>query len=182
MRPDGSLTYTPERDFNGTDTFVYRAGHANEWQTASVTVEVAAVDDAPAASPPADVTPATSAEEPAISDLRLGSRCVRRSSTGRVRVPMTMQLAQPGTVRVRVDRAVGSRGRTTCPRANPDRNQRYRRVASFRPVAKVRAAAVPRQVMLDLRLRPGLYRLTVRVQLEDGRLSPPVRRFLRVVG
>ena len=142
----------------------------------------APVEDSPAASPPAEVAPATVAEEPAISDLRLGSRCVRRSSTGRVRVPMTMQLAQPGTVRVRVDRAVGSRGRTTCPRANPERNQRYRRVASFRPVAKVRAAAVPRQVMLDLRLRPGLYRLTARVQLADGTLSPPARRFLRVVG
>jgi hypothetical protein len=41
---------------------------------------------------------------------------------------------------------------------------------------------VPRHVTLDLRLRPGLYRLTVRVQLEDGRLSPPARRFLSVVG
>jgi hypothetical protein len=36
--------------------------------------------------------------------------------------------------------------------------------------------------MLDLRLRPGLYRLTVRVQLDDGRLSSSQRRFLRVVG
>ena len=27
VRPDGSLTYTPERDFNGTDSFAYRAGH-----------------------------------------------------------------------------------------------------------------------------------------------------------
>ena len=146
-------------------------------------VAVAAVEDPPPASPPAEVAPATTiAEEPAISELRLGSRCVRRSSTGRVRVPMTMRLGQPGAVRVRVDRAVGSRGRSSCPRANPERNQRYRRVASFRPVAKVRAAAVPRRVVLDLDLTPGLYRLTVRVQQADGRLSPPVRRFLRVVG
>jgi hypothetical protein len=61
---------------------------------------------------------------------------VRRSSTGRVRV----------------DRAVGSRGRSSCPRANPERNQRFRRVATFRPVAKVRAAAVPKQVTLNLKL------------------------------
>jgi hypothetical protein len=44
------------------------------------------------------------------------------------------------------------------------------------------AASVPRQVTLHLRLRPGLYRLTVRAQLEGGRLSPPLRRFMRVVG
>ena len=81
---------------------------------------------------------------------------------------------------MRVDRAVGSRARRSCPRANPERNQRFRRVATFRPVAKVRAA-VPKQVMLELKLRPGLHRLTVRVRFEDGTLSPPVRRFLRVV-
>jgi subtilisin-like proprotein convertase family protein len=145
-------------------------------------VPVAPVEDPPAASPPAGVVPAAAAEELAISDLRLGSRCVRRTSTGRVRVPLFMRLAQPGAVRVRVDRAVGSGNRSTCPRANPERNQRFRRVATFRPVAKVRAASVPRRVELDLRLRPGLYRLTVRVRTADGRLSPAVRRFLRVVG
>jgi hypothetical protein len=132
--------------------------------------------------PPGDVLPSTASDVAAISDLQLGSRCVRRTATGRVRVPMTMTLSQPGAVRVRVDRAVGSRARSSCPRANPGRNQRFRRVATFRPVAKVRAASVARQVVLDLRLRPGLYRLTVRVKLADGRLSSPVRRFLRVVG
>ena len=128
------------------------------------------------------MAPATAADEPAISDLRLGARCVRRSGTGRVRVPMTMRLAQPGAIRVSVERAVGSKGRRSCPRANPVRNQRFRGVADFRPVATAQAAATTRRVNLDLRLRPGLYRLTVRVQLEDGRLSPPVRRFLRVLG
>jgi hypothetical protein len=182
---DGSFTYTPDRDYHGTDSFTYRArGTSAASEPATVTIEVAPVEDAPPASPPADeVAPATAAEQPlAISDLQLGARCVRRSSTGRVRVPMTMTLSQPGAVRVRVDRAVGSRSRSSCPRANPERNQRFRRVATFRPVAKVRAAAVPKHVMLDLRLRPGLYRLTVRVQLEDGTLSPPVRSFLRIVG
>ena len=181
VRPDGSLTYTPERDFNGTDSFVYRASGG---PTATVTIEVRAVDDPapPASSAPADVAPETVVEEPAISDLRLGARCVRRSATGRVRVPMTMTLTQPGAIRVSVERAVGSKGRRSCPRANPQRNQRFRGVAEFRPVAAAQAAAATRRVTLNLRLRPGLYRLTVRVQLEDGRQSPPVRRFLRVLG
>jgi hypothetical protein len=89
-----------------------------------------------------------------------------------------MRMAQSGPVRVRVDRAVGSRGRSSCPRANPGRNLRFRRVATFRKVTRVRAqtAAARRRVELDLRLRPGLYRLTVRA----GDTS--LRRFLRVVG
>ncbi len=184
LDPDGSFTYAPDRDYNGTDSFTYRArGTGLVSEPATVTIEVHAIDDAPAASPPADVAPATVAEEPAISDLRLGSRCVRRTSTGRVRVPMTMRLSQPAAIQVRVERAVGSKGRRSCPRANPGRNQRFRGVAEFRPVATAQAAAaVTRRVKLDLRLRPGLYRLTLRVQLEDGRLSPPVRRFLRVLG
>jgi hypothetical protein len=133
---------------------------------------------APAAAAPAP-TQSAAAVEPGISDLQLDSRCVRRRASGRVRVAMTMRLAQPGAVRVRVDRAVGSRSRRSCPKANPKRNQRYRRVATFRKVTRVRAqaAAATRRVTLDLRLRPGLYRLTVRVG--D---SPPARRFLRVIG
>ena len=98
---------------------------------------------------------------------------------------MTMRLAQPGAVQVRVDRAVGSRGRQHVParrtRSATSATAASRRSGASRSV-RAQAAAVPRQVMLDLRLRPGLYRLTVRVQLEDGRLSPPARRFLRVVG
>jgi subtilisin-like proprotein convertase family protein len=139
-----------------------------------------AEDPAPAATAPApsaSVAPA-GADEPAISDLQLASRCLRRSAKGRVQVAMSMRLAEPGPVRVGIDRAVGSRARSTCPRANPERNQRYRRVATFRRVTTVRAqaAAVTRRVALDLRLRPGLYRLTVSVG------DSSLRRFLRVVG
>ena len=145
-------------------------------QTPVTTVEPPPVATAASPAPTAAVAPAA---EPAISDLYLESRCVRRSAQGRVRVAMIMRVAQPGPVRVRIDRAVGSRARSSCPRANPQRNQRYRRVATFRRVTRVRAqaAAVKRRVALDLRLRPGLYRLSVRV---GG--SPPVRRFMRVVG
>jgi hypothetical protein len=36
--------------------------------------------------------------------------------------------------------------------------------------------------MLNLRLAPGLYRITVRAVLDGGRLSGPARRWLRVTG
>jgi Tol biopolymer transport system component len=57
----------------------------------------------PASTPPADATPAAGTaarQEPAIARLRLGSSCVRRSTSGRVRVPLTIRLARPGAVRV----------------------------------------------------------------------------------
>ena len=121
------------------------------------------------------------AGEPAISDLRLESRCVRRSSSGRVRVPMTDAAAQPGTVRARVTaRSAAATGEAA--RGQPGAQSAVPPRLDLPARRQVRAAAVPRQVMLDLRLRPGLYRLTVRVQLKDGTLSPPARRFLRVVG
>jgi VCBS repeat-containing protein len=50
LDPDGSYTYTPNANFNGPDTFTYRAndGTANS-NTATVTINVAPVDDPPAA-------------------------------------------------------------------------------------------------------------------------------------
>ena len=44
------------------------------------------------------------------------------------------------------------------------------------------AAATARRITLNLRLTPGLYRLSVRVQLEGDRMSRPIYRYLRVVG
>ena len=43
-------------------------------------------------------------------------------------------------------------------------------------------AAVGRRLTLNLRLAPGLYRLTVRAYLDRNRLSRPARRYLRVLG
>ena len=200
LESDGSFTYKPDPDFNGSDSFRYRARDGGlESGATTVTIAVAAVYDEPPAgpgstppagpgsTPPAGAAPpAPAAVEPAIADLRLASRCVRRSRSGRVRVAMTMRLARPGALQVRIDRAVGSRDRRSCPRRNRTRDYdetRFRPVTTVRPPANgAVAAAVQRRVRLNLRLEPGLYRLTVRVQEESGRLSRPVRSFLRVVG
>ena len=188
---DGSFSYTPDPDYNGSDSFSYRASDGGlESDPATVTIGVSAVDDPPPAAPPAAAPPAGAPStapavvDPPISHLWLGSRCVRRSGSGRVRVPMTMRLAQPRAIVVSIDRAVGSRTRRSCPRQNRTRDydSRFRRVTTVRPRTEAAAAAVARRVMLDLRLRPGLYRIGVRVRLENGRLSPPFHAFLRVVG
>jgi len=143
----------------------------------------------PASSPPADARPAAGAEppaEPAIARLRLGSSCVRRTPSGRVRVPMTMRLARPGAVRIQIDRAVGSKGRRSCPRHRRTRDRgvtRYRRVAIVRRAPRrAVAAAVTHRLMLNLRVAPGLYRITVRAVLDHDRLSRPIRRYVRVTG
>ena len=190
LEADGSFTYTPDADFNGSDSFSYRASDGGlESDPATVTIAVSAVDDpppAPAAAPPTAAPPtAPAVVEPAISDLRLGSRCVRRSASGRVRVSMTMRLAQLGPIVVKIDRAAGSRNRSSCPRQNRarDYDTRFRPVTTVRPRTEAAAAAaVARRATLRLRLRPGLYRIGVQVRLENGRLSPPVHAFLRVVG
>ena len=56
---DGSFTYTPAANYNGTDTFTYRAsdGTANS-APATVTVKVTAVNDAPVANPDTATTKA----------------------------------------------------------------------------------------------------------------------------
>jgi hypothetical protein len=48
LNADNTVTYTPNRDFNGQDTFTYTISDANgETATATVTVTVNAVNDAP---------------------------------------------------------------------------------------------------------------------------------------
>ncbi|MGQ0844337.1 MAG: Ig-like domain-containing protein [Sporichthyaceae bacterium] len=51
LNPDGSFTYTPDANFNGTDTFTYTANDGNGSTTAPATVTIAvnAVNDAPTA-------------------------------------------------------------------------------------------------------------------------------------
>ena len=99
---------------------------------------VIVVERPPQAGPPQ--TPAV--VEPAISGLRLGARCARRSKSGRVRVAMTMQLAQPAALQIVVERAVGSRARRTCPAPSPLGDSPTR----FRPAATVQRGHRPRRL------------------------------------
>jgi len=150
----------------------------------------AAIPDAtpPAAAPAVQRAPASTATEPAISRAWLGSRCVRRARSGRVRVPITMNLAHSGPVEIRIDRATKSKGRRTCPPAGrtprPGHNTRFRTVTTIRrtPTQATAAAAVARRLTLNVRLTAGLYRLSMRAQQDNGQMSAPIYRYLRVVG
>jgi large repetitive protein len=52
INPDGTVTYTPNKDFNGTDRITYTISDGNGGtSTATVTVTVAPVNDAPVATP-----------------------------------------------------------------------------------------------------------------------------------
>jgi len=168
----GAGAHTIEAGYSGDSRLNPSAGTVTQ-QVALVIV----VERPPQAGPPAVV-------EPAISALRLGARCARRSRSGRVRLAMTMQLAQPAALQILVERAVGSRARRTCPRPNSmgDRPSRFRPAATVqRGLTGAAGAAVLRRLTLRLRLSPGLYRVTVRAHLEDDALSRPVRGFLRVL-
>ncbi|OKH62239.1 hypothetical protein EB72_13760 [Mycobacterium sp. SWH-M1] len=46
---DGTISYNPDADFNGTDTFTYTVSDGTQSVTATVTITVNAVDDAPVA-------------------------------------------------------------------------------------------------------------------------------------
>lgn len=143
--------------------------------------------------PPADPVPrpASRPATPVLSGLTLARRCVRPTSAGIVRLGLRMRLASRAPVVVRIERAVGTGALSRCPAPDPTRRfaGRFRSTHSFtartRPLrasGAVAAARAPvRARTLRLRLRPGLYRITVRAQRSDGRLSAPVRRFVRVL-
>src|SRR5205807_1061036 len=65
---DGSFTYTPAANFNGTDSFTYKAtdGLADS-NTATVTITVNPVNDRPTA---ADGSVTTAEDTPVVVDLR----------------------------------------------------------------------------------------------------------------
>jgi hypothetical protein len=172
---DGSFSYRPDPGFSGTDSFSYQAGDGSlDSDPATVTIEVR---------PRAGAAPAggrAAPAEQALAGLRLGSRCVRRSRSGQVRIPMTLRLARPGPVQVRIDRAVRTKTKRSCPKPNRYTG-RLRTLATLRRLSTRPAAAGRRQLTLKLRLAPGLYRLTVRAQLDGNRLSAPARRYLHVL-
>src|SRR5262249_10203045 len=64
FKGDGTFTYTPDANFNGTDSFTYRTndGRADS-NVATVTINVTPVNDAPVASPGSFTT----AEDPPLN-------------------------------------------------------------------------------------------------------------------
>lgn len=158
---------------------------------AAVTVTARPVDPGPPPPPqrPVDPPPAPPARPaPALSGFTLSGRCARPAARGAVTVALRLRMARAGTVQVKVERALGTRGLARCPAANPTARfgGRFRTVVTKRAVetvAEPRAstAALARLVRLRLRLEPALYRITVRTRTAGGRLSAPRTRFLRVL-
>ena len=75
LNADGSFTYTPAANFNGTDSFTYTASDGTAVSNvATVTITVSAVNDAPVAVDDA----ATTAKRRAVSGTRAGERHGRR--------------------------------------------------------------------------------------------------------
>jgi hypothetical protein len=69
VNPDNTITYTPDLDFNGTDSFEYRVSDGNGGTaTASVTISIGAINDAPDADDGAAVV-----EEDTSVDILLNS-------------------------------------------------------------------------------------------------------------
>jgi hypothetical protein len=137
--------------------------------------------------PPTGPSPPRRMPAPALASFALASPCARPNATGVVRTRFVLGMRGPRRpLVVRIDRARGTKGLAACPARNPRRRFRGRfahvRTIVRRPATAAAAAANPsrRTVALSLRLRPGLYRITARIG-DDGRLSAPRTRFLRVL-
>jgi hypothetical protein len=151
--------------------------------------------------------PAPRARPAAVAQFALAQRCVRRGRGGRSQVGLRLRLTRPARVRIEVARAVGTGGLTRCPRrggsgtfdgelAPAGTFTRGEAAAATRPPAAsgagtgapsagaatdVRTVTVARRWTVSLRLRPALYRITVRPYTGAGRLGRPVHRWLRVL-
>jgi YVTN family beta-propeller protein len=143
----------------------------------------------PSGTTPASPSPSpTHVRERALSRFALDQRCVRQLPSGMARVRMSLRLARPRPVHVRIQRAIGSRALRKCPKPRAGRSfgGRFRDVATLKRVptrpAAAAASSTARRITLRLRLAPGLYRVTVRARIGADALSRPARRFLRVLG
>jgi hypothetical protein len=111
---------------------------------------------------------------------------VRPTRSGVVQIDLRLRLAELRPVELRISRAVGTRGMAHCPSPSRSRSRRFEgrlrtvtTVGALRPVAAI--ATVSGRRTVQTRLSPGLYRLTLRVRTQSGRLSSPAQRWLRVL-
>jgi hypothetical protein len=192
---DGSCTFSvdvtapePGERTATTDAVQSANGGAGNAATAELVVQAPDATAAPPSPPPPPASKPPAPEqpaEPAISELELLSRCVRRSRSGRVPLRLRMLLADSAPLRIRFERGVGSKALRKCPRPGSGRPFAGRfkpvktREEASPPVAT--AASLKHLVRLRLRLKPGLYRVTVWAVLDGGRLSSPRRVYLRVL-
>ncbi len=99
IEADGTLTYTPDADFNGTDTISYTVSDINGGtDTATVTVTVNAVNDAPEA---VDDTGTTNEDESASIDVLANDSDVEDDD-----LTVTQASAQNGAVVIEADGAL----------------------------------------------------------------------------
>ena len=85
LNRDGSFSYTPNANFNGTDSFTYKANDgALDSNVVTVTITVNAVNDAPVNTLPGTAT--TQENKSVAAHRRLGRRCRCRQRSHRYRV------------------------------------------------------------------------------------------------
>ncbi|WP_178130441.1 Ig-like domain-containing protein [Reyranella sp. CPCC 100927] len=82
---DGTITYTPAANFNGTATFTYTVTSGGVTETATVTVNVTAVNDAPV-----NTVPATAQETEEDAPLAIGNVTVSDVDGGALTTTLTV--------------------------------------------------------------------------------------------
>ncbi|MDW5597849.1 Ig-like domain-containing protein [Conexibacter stalactiti] len=111
------VTYTPNADFTGTDSFVYRVRIGLLSSTARVTITVRAINDAPVVTTSAGVTAYEERSPPVAVDAALTVRdvdspqltgAVARIGSGYVRGEDLLAFRDTGAIRGRFDAATGT--------------------------------------------------------------------------
>ena len=111
IRPDGTIDYTPNANFNGTDVITYQISDGKGgFSTATVTVNVGAVNDAPVATP---IAPRTNDDTNAVS-VSVASNFsdvdgnpLTFSATG---LPAGLSISAAGVITGTIDRAASQGG------------------------------------------------------------------------